>query len=415
MPVGTITKRAVDGLEPGAFLWDDRLSGFGAKVTTKGMTYLVQYRTGGRGSPTRRYTIGRHGSPWTPETARKEAQRVLADVAKGHDPGAVKQEDRRSLTVAAVVQAFLSEHVETKRKQRTGDEYRRLLDKHVLPALGRKRMRDLVRSDVARLHHDMRTTPYQANRVLAVLSKLCSWAEAHGYVPDGANPCRHVEKYKEKGRERFLSPRELGRLGRALTAADRGGVLTPWMTAAVRLLVFTGARLNEILTLRWDWVDLERMVLELPDSKTGKKTIRLNAPACDVLAGLPRLKGNPFVIVGRRDGRHLINLEKPWRRLRKASLLPDVRLHDLRHSHASVAAASGISLPLIGALLGHRQVSTTARYAHLGDDPLRVASESIGSRINEAMTYTETQRPISKVAGGKSRALHLLTGSEKNI
>ena len=156
----------------------------------------------------------------------------------------------------------------------------------------------------------------------------------------------------------------------------------PFIMAAIRLLVLTGARLNEILTLQWEWVDFDAQCLRLPDSKTGAKTICLNPPAMQVLADIPRLENNPFVICGGKPGAHLINLQKPWRRIRKLAGLDDVRLHDLRHSFASIAVASGMSLPLIGALLGHSQPQTTARYAHLSDDPLKKAVKTVGDKMH---------------------------------
>jgi integrase len=215
-------------------------------------------------------------------------------------------------------------------------------------------------------------------------------AERWGVLPDGSNPCRHVERFAEEHRERFLSEQELARLGAALKHAERLGRESdgesPFAVAAVRLLVLTGCRMSEILTLRWQDVDLDAGLLRLPDSKTGKKTVRLNAPARELLAALPRIEGNPFVVVGGRDGEYLKDLERPWRRIRERAALANVRLHDLRHSFASVAAAGGHSLPIIGALLGHTQSATTQRYAHLGADPLRQASEAIGKRLETAMS-----------------------------
>ena len=250
-------------------------------------------------------------------------------------------------------------------------------------------MTALTRADVARLHYARRSTPYQANCMLRALGAMCAWAEGHGLLPEHGNPVRRVEKYREHPRERFLSPRELYRLGRALRAAERCGAITPWAAGAVRLLLFVGARRSEILEARWEWVDLDRATILLPDSKTGKKVVHLNAPALDVLAALPRLDGNPYVICGGKTGEHLVNLGKAWQRVRKAALLDDVRLHDLRHSFASVAVAGGLTLPLIGGLLGHRQTQTTARYAHLAADPLKAAAELVGSRIAAAMAGTK--------------------------
>ena len=222
----------------------------------------------------------------------------------------------------------MSEHVATKTKQRTGIEYRRLIDKIILPAIGNQRVRDVKRADIARLHHARRAAPYEANRVLAVLSKMFSLAEKWGERPDGSNPCRHVEKYSERKRERMLSAEEFSRLGDALARSDR----SPYVIAAIKLLVFTGARLREILGLRWEWIDFERGEARLPDSKSGAKTLHFPPPALAVLAELPRVEGNPHIIVGNVGGRALVNLEKPWRAIRKDAGLDDVRLHDLRHA-----------------------------------------------------------------------------------
>jgi integrase len=214
---------------------------------------------------------------------------------------------------------------------------------------------------------------------------MMNLAEAWGLRLDGSNPCRHVKKYAEHRRERYLSREELRRLGVALHDAQTGNTESPHAIAAIGLLVLTGARLREILTLRWDQVDIDGEVLRLPDSKTGAKQIYLNQAAITLLRRMPRMQGNPFVIVGRKAGAPLINLEKPWRRIRADAKLDDVRIHDLRHSFASVAAGVGMSLPMIGKLLGHSQPVTTARYAHLAADPVRAASNQIGAEISAAM------------------------------
>ncbi len=346
--------------------------------------YIVQYRLGGRNGRTRRYTIGEHGSPWTPHTARQEAKRLLGEVRAGRDPAAERARARAQASLATVLDQFLTEHG-AKLKPRTRAEYERLAKLYVVPKLGRVAIGEIERRDIAKLHHEMRGTPYQANRVLALLSKLFAWSEARGLRPEGVNPCRHVEKHREQKRERFLSEAELARLGEALARAEASGTCSPWAVAAIRLLLFTGARLNEILELKWEHVDIERACLRLPASKTGAKTIALNAPALDVLSKLPRVESNSFAIVGERPGAHLVNLEKPWRRVRKAAGLDGVRLHDLRHSFASVAASGGNSLIVIGKMLGHTQAQTTARYAHLADDPVRAASEATAARIAAAL------------------------------
>ncbi|MSO76552.1 MAG: DUF4102 domain-containing protein, partial [Alphaproteobacteria bacterium] len=392
MAKGRITKRTVDAMAPAsvdAYLWDRELAGFGLKVSPAGRkTYLVQYRLGGRGGRIRRYNIGPHGAPLTAEEARWEAALVLTEVRAGRDPAGKRLADRKAPSVAELAERFMAEHTGAKSKARTKAEYGRLFDRLILPALGARRALDVARSDVAKLHHGLRETPYQANRTLAVLSKLFNWAERHGERPDGSNPARHVERFKEQGRERFLSPAELARLGATLAKVEAQGAASPSVVAAIRLLIFTGARLGEVLGLRWEHVDFEGGALRLPDSKTGKKVVHLNAPAREVLSALPRLEGNPWVIAGQREGCPLVNLERPWRRIRQAAGLDDVRLHDLRHSFASVGAGAGLGLPIIGALLGHTQAQTTARYAHLADDPLKLASDIIAGRIADAMKST---------------------------
>ena len=383
-----ITKRSVDALRVAsdgaeAVIWDTEVKGFGVRVQRGGSkSYIVHYRAGtGRGAPLRKVTLGKHGSPWTPDTARREAKRLLGLVEVGFDPGADKLARQEAPTVSELAERFLAEHADAKRKASTAAEYRRLVDRIILPALGKRKVADVTRQDLAKLHHGLRQTPYQANRLLAVLGKMFNLAERWALRPDGSNPCRHVERFGERKRERMLSPAELGRLGEALSA--HAG--SPYTAAAVKLLVFTGARLSEVLSLRWDWIDFDRGEARLPDSKTGAKTLHLPPPALAVLAELPRLDANPHVIVGHKAGAAMVNLEKPWRAIRKTAGLDDVRLHDLRHAFASVAASSGMGLPIIGKMLGHTQAQTTNRYAHLASDPVKAAAASVAGKIAAAM------------------------------
>ena len=391
MAISNITKRAVDAAKArraDSYLWDKELHGFGLKVTPAGSkVYLVQYQIGGRKGRTRRVTIGRHGEI-TPTCARAEAKRLLGEIAAGRDPAVERDKAKADKSLALGLEQFMAEHVIPKLKASTAREYERTARLYIVPRLGRRPIGELTRQDIAKLHHELASTPYQANRTLALLSKFFNWAEKHGLRPDGSNPCRHVEKYREGRRERFLSQAELARLGDALREAEKDKSCSLWVIAAVRLLTLTGARLNEILTLRWEHVSEEHESLMLPDSKTGRKAIHLNAPALALLQTIPRLEGNPYVICGEKAGRHLVNLEKPWRRIRKAAKLDDVRLHDLRHSFASVAASGGQSLIVIGKMLGHSQPATTARYAHLADDPVKAASDAVGARIAAAMDRT---------------------------
>jgi integrase len=385
-----------------AVLRDAALAGFEVRARLGGAkVYAVRYRAGnGRQAPMRRVTIGKHGSPWTPETARAEAKRLLALAAQGKDPAGAKAAAKSAPSVSELAERFLAEHVDTKRKERTAAEYRRLLDKVILPALGKRKVADVVRQDVTKLHHAHRATPYQANRTLAVLSKMFALAEQWDLRAGESNPCRHVEKFSENKRERFLSPAELAQLGDVLARYDG----SPYYVAAIKLLVFTGARLGEILGLQWQWIDFQRGEARLPDSKTGAKTIHLPSPALAVLAELPRVDGNPHVIVGGVPGAPLVNLEKPWRAIRKAAGLEDVRLHDLRHSFASIAASGGMGLPIIGKMLGHTQAQTTQRYAHLASDPVKAAAATVASKIAAAMAAGSSEGDNSSPAVVKLRS-----------
>ena len=215
---------------------------------------------------------------------------------------------------------------------------------------GGMRVSEVQRKDIAELHHGLRDKPYQANRTLGVLSKMFPVAKVWGLRPDGSNPCRHVKRYKERNRERFLSPEETERLGEVLREAEDE---MPSAVAAFRLLLLTGCRLSEIQFLRWEYVKDD--CIELPDAKTGGRVVPLGPEARAVLAGLSREDDNPWVISGRLPGSHITDLQKPWRRIRARAALEDVRIHDLRHSYASRALALGESLTMIGKLLGHRK------------------------------------------------------------
>jgi integrase len=300
-------------------------------------------------------------------------------VGAGVDPMETKIATRTAPTLAELAERFMREHVAAKRKSSTARLYRGLLDNIILPALGQRAVNAITRGDVAALHHRHRATPTHANRMVMLISNLMNHAERLGLRPDGSNPARHVERFRERPRQRFLSAEEFQRLGQALDASDA----SVYVKAAVALLAFTGCRRGEILALTWPDVDLERGVLRLRDTKTGPRTVYLNPAAMRVLEGLPREQGNPAVIVGRAGARKTI--KRAWHHIREAAGLTDVRLHDLRHSYASVGAGGGLSLPAIGALLGHSQPATTQRYAHLIGDPLREATALIGATIEQAM------------------------------
>jgi integrase len=393
--IARITKRAVDALRAAdrpALLWDDELPGFGVRALPSGVkSCFLQYRTvDGR---LRWLTLGRHG-PMTPDQARRRALQEKAAVGRGADPSGERLARRREPTVADVAERYLAEHVARHNRASTAAEMRRLVDKRIKPALGGTRIGALSRSAIKAWHQAMAGTPYEANRALACLSKMLSLAAGDWELrPD--NPCIGIKRFPERARERFLSAAELAALGEALARHDG----SPFVTAAIKLLVFTGARRSEILGLQWQWIDFARGEARLPDSKTGAKTVHLPPPALEVLAALPRIEGNPHVIAGGKPGAPLANLEGPWRAIRKMAGLDDVRLHDLRHAFASIAASSGMGLPIIGKMLGHTQAQTTARYAHLASDPVKAAAATVAGRIAAAMAGgrpSATVRPLER-------------------
>ncbi|MCW2335101.1 integrase [Rhodoblastus acidophilus] len=278
-------------------------------------------------------------------------------------------------------------------------------------------MVDLTRSEVARLHSKVSaSSPYAANRALALLSAIWNWAAKRDEVEFGDNPAKGIERNAERKRERFLNSEELSRLGDALREAEEVGVpweidakkkgakhtpkenqrtkIDPHAAGAIRLLILTGARLREILGARWEHVDFERGIIHLPDSKTGAKPIYLSAAALDALNKLPRIEGNPHVIPGEKEGASRVDLKKPWAAVTRAAGLDGLRVHDLRHSFASFGAGASLGLPIIGKLLGHSQAATTHRYAHLDADPMHRAVETIGSTITAAMNRSAAAKVV---------------------
>ena len=387
-----LTKRAVDGLAPQNaryIVLDTEISGFRVRVSPTGKkSFYFRYRIGGgRGATIREPKIGDLGQV-TPDQARQIAHDWSAEVRRGGDPGGARQQHRDAPRMNSLFDRYLDEHAKVHKKPSSVAQDEMLLASYLRSYFGARKVADIGRADVVKWHRTLAHFPYRANRGIALLSKALNLAEVWGWRPDGSNPCRHVTKYKEKARRRYLSQQELARLGEALAKAENSELDRPiskYAVALIRLLILTGARRGEILSLRWDEVNFERGCLELSDSKTGEKEVFLPPAALQILVDLPHAEGNPHVIVGARQGAHLVNIKDPWAIIRSDAGLDDVRLHDLRHSFASVGARGGMSLLTIGALLGHRETATTARYAHLSDDPLRTAADAIGREIAEAM------------------------------
>jgi len=388
-----LTKRLLERFEPtesGYVVMDSELRGFGVRVLPSGKRlYITQYRVAGSRSAlnARRVTLGNYDH-LTLDVARSMAKDVLGRVAQGEDPAQDRAEWRQAPTVADLAPQYLAT-VRRDRKPNTHYEYERQMRRDILPVLGRLRAREIERQHVAALKRNAGGR-YAANRLLAIASAFFGWCEEHGYRDAGTNPCRGIKRHREESRRRYLSPEEASRLGAAMRSALDGGA-NPYAIAAIKLLLFSGMREGEALSLPWNAVDLEHGVVNLPDAKTAERERTLTAPALAILAELPRQSNNPFVFPGAKRGSHLQDITRTWKRIRNAAQLSDFRLHDLRHSFASAALSSGASLAIIGELLGHRSAQTTKRYAHLHSDVRRAAAEKTSSAIASWLDGSRTR------------------------
>ena len=438
-----ISKRVVDAAKPDAELyrlWDSELKGFGLRISPKGVkTYVVMYRAGGgRRAIQKEYTVGRHG-PLTPEQARGEAQRLLSAVHLGEDPQAARAEARRELTMAELCDLYMEEGVNTKKASTLYDDGLRIR-RHIKPMLGKRPVSSITSADVERLMRDIadgktkiqrrpnaaaykaqvtaakaagqprppkpdlrtRTAPLArggrgaATRVIGLLGGIFTFAVRRKLIAE--NPVKGVKRYPDRHCQRFLSSAELARLNTVLLEGERDG-LNCHALHIIRLLVFTGARRSEIEHLRWSEVDLEHGYLRLEDSKTGPRRVPLGVPAQDILAGLARTSRSPFVFASEDPAKPYIGTSTVWKmKIRPKADLDGVRLHDLRHTFASLSVGAGLSLPMTGAMLGHRNVRTTAQYAHLADDPIREAADLTARAAAAAMAGPE----LRVIEGGYS-------------
>jgi integrase len=419
MPTLALSRKTIAGItkpETVVIYYDSLVAGFGLRCNPNGKSrWIVEYRpgVGGRGVSKKRMVLG-DGNVLSVDEAREAARDVLSKVQLGGDPAQDKSEKRKALTIKDVLDKYLSQHIALKRKPNTLLLFSHLSDKFILPELGNKRPSTLTRQDVARWHRGMgEQRQISANRALLLLSAAISFGQRFGYLPDDMkNPAKGIERFRESQRERYLSDEELARLGETLRLAETDGlpwepdptknvkhapkqnrntIIDPYAVAAIRLLLFTGARRNEILHLEWAHVDLQRGLLNLPDSKTGKKIIPLGGPAIELLKTIPRIGNSKMVIAGRDASKSRVDLKKPWDRIREHARLDGLRLHDLRHSFAAVGAGSGLGLPTIGKLLGHKEIATTARYAHLADDPMKRAANFIANSIADSLAGKASQ------------------------
>jgi integrase len=409
-----LTKRTVDAAQPrpGRYVvWDSELKGFGLRVEPTGIkTFIVRYRHGGgRRGVLRQFKVGRFGR-LTADQARTDAVRLLAEAELGRDPQAKRTADRAVLTVAELCDKYLREGVAAK-KESTLVLDRIRIARHIKPLIGSVRITDLTAAQVERMMHDVASgkvrTPESpharggrgaASRTVGLLGGIYNFAINEGLC--ASNPAKAVKRFKDNKRERFLSPKELGALGDVLNkpAMDAAGRRHAQI---VKLLALTGARKNEIARLKWSEVDLEGGYLRLEDSKTGPQVLRLGAAALALLSELPRLDEYVFPDPKHR-GEPVRGLDWAWVRIRSRAGLGELRIHDLRHSFASVGIASGQALPLIGKLLGHANHASTARYAHLADDPVRVAADRISAVVAGALDRESgVIEPLGQISGGR--------------
>ena len=399
-----LTKRFVDALKPvsrDTLYRDTDLKGFALRAKPSGVrTWVVQYRNAaGR---TRKLALGKVGV-LTPDEARQRARTALGEASGGADPSADRHGQRGDMTIAKLVETYLDEGPASKpaKKKASWAADASNLRRHVVPLLGRQQLAALTSDDIQKFQKDVtdgktrkdeRTRkrgraivkggPAAATRATLVLSAMLQWATARKFRAD--NPGKGVKLNKPTKRERFLSGAELARLGEAFTKAEREG-LNRNSLAILRLLLLTGARRNEIASLRWEHVDFERRALRMPDSKTGAKIVPLGAPALEVLSALPRKRGSSWVFPAATGKGHHVGMPRVWRKLRASARLKDVRMHDLRHGFASMAVADGDSLYLVGKVLGHAQAATTQRYAHLALDPVRAVADRTSRKLAGAL------------------------------
>jgi integrase len=384
-----LTDRTVAKLKPPAsgnrIYYDSEVKGFGLRITAKGArSFILNYRVGGL---ERRGTIGTWPA-WSVQAAREQAKLWRRDVERGIDPLAQREKVRTAPTLKALAEEFMGEDGHAPRlRPSTRTSYDGIIRNEILPTFGRLRVAEVRHPDVEDWHRRLsKLKPIRANRSVAVLSKMMSYAIRRGYRAD--NPCRHIERNPENTRDRYLSAVELARLAQAL--AQYGNQVS---ANAIRFALLTGARRGEVVTARWRDIDLERGIWVKPSAHTKQRKehrVPLSAPALHLLANLRDASpaDAEFVFPGRKKEQHIERLSACWAYVAKTAGLQNARLHDLRHSFASILVSAGASLPLIGQLLGHTQPRTTQRYSHFFDDPLRAAAERVGSFVIGASSIT---------------------------
>ena len=385
-----LSNRTVAALavERDTVFWDRELTGFGVRVyPTGGKVFVAQARgPDGPDNPHkgRRITVGRH-SVLSADEARQRAALIIARVKAGEEPVPLPLPAKYAggPKVADLAKRYLEDHVAVRCKPKTQRTARSVVNRHIVPALGRLPVAAVERRHVMALHESLCETPAMANMVVETLTYMYKLAKGWDMVPeDHDDPCRSIPMNPKRKRERFLTDAEFTRLGQVLDeVSGKASQVSDGAVTTLRLLMLTGCRKTEIMTLRWKHVDLDRAEMRIVNGKTGDRTVHLSPSAVNVLKALPREPGNPWVVPGAKPGKHMADIDGAWQSIRARAGLHDVRIHDIRHSFASRALALGEGLPIIGRLLGHRRVETTARYAHLARDSVRESAERIAVSI----------------------------------
>ena len=400
------TKRNLEAIQPTGkrqHFFDDDLPGLAIRVSEIGrISFYFTYRAEkGRTATKQWVNIGAFPA-MTPEQARHKVRELAGKVVAGVDPSSELRTEKKAVRMDAALRRFLDEYV-SKLKAGTITSYTAIIERHLIPKLGRIKVKDLSYSDVATLHHEMKATPYLANRAVGVLSVFGNWCELNGYREKNNSPTHGIKKYAEPKRMVFMGERELIIFGDTLARMERTwherqatgqaraagtpiDTITPQSAAIIRMLLFTGARKGEILSLKWGYLDLDKGTATLPDSKTGFKVIQLPAPALAVLEGLPCV--SEFVFPSTSVTGHQVNMKDAWGDVLTLAGLSGWRPHDLRHAFASMMVNGGASLPIVGKILGHTQATTTQRYAHLEANPARAAAEDAAAKIADALKAT---------------------------
>jgi integrase len=371
-----VTKVQSDNIK---VFWDDQLKGFGLCVRPSGKkTFLLKYRIGrGRRAVTKKHSLG-SVPVVSVEAARLKAKNFLFVASQGIDP--IKK-DQESLTIKELCEQYIDRHAVLHKKKSSLVRDENLIKGVIIPVFGKIRVADLNRSHLIKYHHSKKDTPIMANRFLALISTMMNLAEKWEYRPQNTNPCKYVDRYKEKKRQVYLSMDQLEKVGQAMRQLKNTESF--YALSALKMLLVTGCRTSEILNLKREYVDIANNCIHLPDSKTGARTIHLSPVAFDILNALPSEEG--FVFRSPRENKRLTTLRCLWKKICGITDLKDYRLHDLRHTYASFAVSGGFSLPIIAKMLGHADIKTTERYAHLHQDPVNKAIDDVSLKIKKVM------------------------------